>query len=316
MPVTPPAMNEELRHRSAFDPSRPTEKYDAQKGEEVVTIWRHRPGPPAKLDGMQRGLRLLCSLSVAVFLAGCGATAEHAIPPKKAAGRDPSPRREAAPAVRSLCRSATSRRVGTSTVSVAALVRSRARAFRRPGRGAFVTFGRLNQNGYPTVFRVLTAVRTRSCRPGWYRVQLPMRPNGVTGYVRARAVDLTTLRTKIVIDVSSHRLTLLRGGRVVLRTTVAVGAPATPTPTGQYYVNQKLVPVDASGPFGPGALGISAFSPVLTGWAQGGPVGIHGTNEPWSIGHSVSNGCIRLRNPVLLRLFRETPAGTPVQIRL
>jgi lipoprotein-anchoring transpeptidase ErfK/SrfK len=201
-------------------------------------------------------------------------------------------------------------------VSVVALVRSRAHAFRRPGDGAFVTFGRLNQNGYPTVFRVLAVVRARTCRPTWYRVQLPMRPNGVTGYVRPWAVDLSTVRTKIVVDVSSHRLTLLRGARAVLRTTVAVGAPATPTPTGQYYVNQKLVPADTSGPFGPGALGISAFSPVLTGWAQGGPVAIHGTNEPWSIGRSVSNGCIRMRNPVLWRLFRETPAGTPVQIRL
>jgi len=101
----------------------------------------------------------------------------------------------------------------------------------------------------------------------------------------------------------------------VLSTTVAVGAAATPTPTGRYYVNQRLVPEDTSGPFGPGAIGISAFSEVLTGWAQGGPIAIHGTNEPWSIGHAASNGCIRVQNPVLERLFRSTPAGTPVLIR-
>jgi lipoprotein-anchoring transpeptidase ErfK/SrfK len=63
-----------------------------------------------------------------------------------------------------------------------------------------------------------------------------------------------------------------------------------------------------------GAIGISAFSNVLTGWAQGGPVAIHGTNEPWSIGRAVSNGCIRLPNPALRRLFRATPAGTPVVV--
>jgi lipoprotein-anchoring transpeptidase ErfK/SrfK len=101
---------------------------------------------------------------------------------------------------------------------------------------------------------------------------------------------------------------------VVLRTKVAVGSPATPTPTGSYYVNQRLIPSDQSGPFGPAALGISAFSNVLTGWTQGGPIGIHGTNQPWSIGHAVSNGCVRLPNPVLRRLFRATPAGTPVVI--
>ena len=62
------------------------------------------------------------------------------------------------------------------------------------------------------------------------------------------------------------------------------------------------------------AIGVSAFSNVLTGWAQGGPVAIHGTNEPWSIGHAVSNGCIRLPNATLKRVFRETLAGTPVII--
>jgi lipoprotein-anchoring transpeptidase ErfK/SrfK len=75
------------------------------------------------------------------------------------------------------------------------------------------------------------------------------------------------------------------------------------------------MPEDAGGPYGPGAIGISAFSPVLTGWAQGGPIAIHGTNEPWSIGHAVSNGCIRLPNPVLRRLFKQALAGTPVLIR-
>jgi lipoprotein-anchoring transpeptidase ErfK/SrfK len=80
-------------------------------------------------------------------------------------------------------------------------------------------------------------------------------------------------------------------------------------------VNQRLVPTITGGPYGPGAVGISAFSDVLTGWAQGGPVAIHGTNEPWSIGRAVSNGCIRLRNDVLRRVFAIAIAGTPVVIK-
>ncbi|HVW90838.1 MAG TPA: L,D-transpeptidase [Gaiellaceae bacterium] len=64
-----------------------------------------------------------------------------------------------------------------------------------------------------------------------------------------------------------------------------------------------------------GAIGISAFSDVLTGWAQGGPVAIHGTDEPWSIGRPVSNGCIRLPNATLERLWPLAVAGTPVIIR-
>jgi len=268
---------------------------------------------------MQRSLRVLSSLPLLGLLAGCGGTAEHvapvervATPKHSATAPRPKPRSVAA---RPRCGTAPDRPVGSSRVAVAAVVRSNARAFRHPGRGELASFGRLNQNGFPTVFRVLAAVRGRNCRSVWYRVQLPMRPNGVTGYVEGRSVQLDKVRTRIVVDLSSRRLTFLRSGRPVLRTAVAVGASATPTPIGHYYVNQKLLPTDSAGPYGPGAIGISAFSPVLTDWAQGGPVAIHGTNEPWSIGRPVSNGCIRVHNPVLRRLFAATPAGTPVLIR-
>jgi lipoprotein-anchoring transpeptidase ErfK/SrfK len=101
----------------------------------------------------------------------------------------------------------------------------------------------------------------------------------------------------------------------VLTATAAIGSPQTPTPTGHYYVNQRLVPTDTSGPFGPGAIGISAFSEVLTGWTQGGPIAIHGTNRPDLIGRAVSNGCIRVRNDLLQRMFDRTLTGTPVTVR-
>jgi hypothetical protein len=189
-------------------------------------------------------------------------------------------------------------------------------AFGRPGGGGAVTFGVFNTNGFPTTFRIVGAVLTRKCQPYWYRVQLPMRPNGAVGYVRARALAVRKVTTRIVVDLSERRLTLLVRGKPVLRTRVAVGASATPTPIGHYYVNQRLLSYDPSGPYGPAALGISAFSRVLTGWTQGGPIGIHGTNEPWLLGQAVSNGCIRVENSVLKRLFARTPAGTPVVVHL
>jgi lipoprotein-anchoring transpeptidase ErfK/SrfK len=188
-------------------------------------------------------------------------------------------------------------------------------ARRRPAGAVLARFGPKNVNGYPTVFSLRAVSKTATCRPAWYRVQLPLKPNGVTGYVRAAGLEVQAVSTRIEVDISSRRLTLFNAGRRVLEATVAVGAPATPTPLGRFYVNQRLVPDDPSGPYGPGAIGISAFSNVLTGWAQGGPVAIHGTNEPWSIGHDVSNGCIRLPNATLERLFREAVAGTPVIIR-
>jgi len=212
------------------------------------------------------------------------------------------------------CHAGEVRPLGSARFAYAAVAERRLSAFRRPGRGSFATFGRENVNGVPTVFGVLAVKLTRACAPQWFRVQLPQRPNGVSGWVRARDVEVARVRTRIVVDVSARRLTLFRDGKRELTTTVAVGSPATPTPAGRYYVDQRLVPTDTAGPFGPGAVGISAFSNVLTGWTQGGPIAIHGTNAPWSIGHAVSNGCIRVRNDVLRRLFRETLAGTPVII--
>jgi lipoprotein-anchoring transpeptidase ErfK/SrfK len=273
-----------------------------------VTICR-RLALAVKLERVRhRGLRLLLSLPLAGLLAGCGATT------KQASSAQPPSSVERPSSVGAQCRSGVTA-VGGARVTVAAVVRQKARAYRRPAGRTFARFDRLNQNGAPTVFRVLGAVRTRDCRLRWYRVQLPLKPNGVTGYVRAGAVQVARVRTRIVVDISERRLTFFRNGRRVLRTTVAVGSPATPTPTGNYYVNQRLIPADTSGPFGPGAIGISAFSTVLTSWAQGGPIAIHGTNEPWSIGHAVSNGCIRVHNSVQKGLFAAVSAGTPVLIR-
>jgi lipoprotein-anchoring transpeptidase ErfK/SrfK len=250
-----------------------------------------------------RGLRLLLSLPLAGVLAGCGATKDAA---------SGQVRRPVEPT--SQCRSGVVA-VGNERVALAAVVRRSASVYRKPGGRVLRRFGRLNQNGFPTVFRILASVRGSDCRPRWYLVQLPIKPNGITGYVRPADVTTGRVGTRILVDVSARRLTFFRKGKPVLRTTVAVGSSATPTPVGRYYVNQRLIPQDTSGPFGPGAIGISAFSTVLTGWAQGGPVAIHGTNQPSSIGRAVSNGCIRVRNPVLRRLFAATPAGTPVVIR-
>ncbi|TML66994.1 MAG: L,D-transpeptidase [Actinobacteria bacterium] len=221
---------------------------------------------------------------------------------------------DAAVPIARTCRAGAYRRYGTPRLAYAAIVRSTAVARRTPGGPVLGRFGRLNQNGVPTVFSVRGARLGPRCVPTWFRVQLPIRPNGVTGWVRAGDVDMATVKTRIDVDVSARRLTLFRSGKAVLRATVAVGSPATPTPLGHYYVNQRLIPDDPSGPFGPGAVGISAYSNVLTGWVQGGPIAIHGTNEPWSIGHAVSNGCIRLPNSTLRRVFAAAFNGTPVVI--
>jgi lipoprotein-anchoring transpeptidase ErfK/SrfK len=211
------------------------------------------------------------------------------------------------------CRSGAVRTLGSAKVAYAAAVRTHARAYRRPGAQPLASFARDNRYGVPTVFGVRAAVVRRNCRPAWYRVQLPIKPNGVVGYVRARDVRLSRVRTRIVVDVSAKRLTYFRDGKPVLRVRVGVGSPRTPTPLGRFYVNESFRE-DPSGPYGPAAIGISAYSNVLTWWADGGPIAIHGTNRPSTIGEAASNGCIHVPNAVARLLFRITPAGTPVVI--
>jgi lipoprotein-anchoring transpeptidase ErfK/SrfK len=248
--------------------------------------------------------RTFTTFTLVLLLVGCGAQrTEHT--PRVAAPK---------PGVRT-CAAGTFHRVGSAEIAYAAVVRSRATVSTRPGGRSFARFGRLNQNGVPTIFSVRGLRVNRRCRPSAYLVQIPRRPNGVTGWVAARQVGVQPVRTRILVDLSEKRVTLYRSGLRVLSATAAVGSSATPTPTGSFYVNQRLIPTDPSGPFGPGAVGISAFSNVLTGWAQGGPIAIHGTNEPWSIGKAVSNGCIRLPNPVLRKVFAQALNGTPVLIR-
>lgn len=213
------------------------------------------------------------------------------------------------------CRPGDERRLGGDRVAYAVALKRRAVAYKRPGTARIQPFETVNANGFPTVFGVVGVVLDERCEPAWYRVQLPIRPNGAKGYVRAGAVHLYRVTTRIEIDLSERRIELFDRGRRILKTTTAIGAAGTPTPTGRYYVNQRLRPADPTGPWGPAALGISAFSPTLVHWPQGGPIAIHGTNQPDSIGGETSNGCLRVPNDVMRRLFARVLAGSPVVIR-
>jgi lipoprotein-anchoring transpeptidase ErfK/SrfK len=240
-----------------------------------------------------------------VLAAGCGGQGKETQQTQRAQP-SPQPKRT--------CTPGTVRHLGSARLTYAAVVRSHATVSSRGGR-VLARFGRLNQNGVPTIFAIRGVRVDARCRPDSYLVQFARRPNGVTGWVPSRQVGVERVRTRILVDLSEKRVTLYKNGKRVLSATAAIGSSATPTPTGSFYVNQRLIPSDPSGPFGPGAVGISAFSDVLTGWTQGGPIAIHGTNAPWSIGKAVSNGCIRLPNATLRKVFAQAPGGTPVLIR-
>ena len=122
-----------------------------------------------------------------------------------------------------------------------------------------------------------------------------------------------TVTTRLDIDTRRLRATLYRDGKPVLRAPIGVGAPGTPTPTGRFYIRDKLTQY-ASPFYGPVAFGTSARSPTATDWPAGGFVGIHGTDQPGLIPGRISHGCIRLRNADILALARRLPIGTPLTI--
>jgi lipoprotein-anchoring transpeptidase ErfK/SrfK len=148
----------------------------------------------------------------------------------------------------------------------------------------------------------------------WYRVWVPVRPNETRGWVREGQLALYTTTSKIVIDLSERELFVYRRGELAKRFPVAVGKPGLSTPTGFYYVTQKLRPPNPNGVYGVLQIGTSAFQPTLNDWPDGGQVGIHGTNEPWLIGKAVSHGCVRMRNRDVKAVSRLVPSGSPVEI--
>jgi hypothetical protein len=148
----------------------------------------------------------------------------------------------------------------------------------------------------------------------WYHVRLPILPNNSTGWVLAAHLGpLYAVNTHLYVDRATMTATLKRNGVTIFKTIVGVGKPYWPTPRGQFYIRDKLT--NFHDPFyGPVAFGTSARSAVLTDWPGGGFVGVHGTNQPQILPGRVSHGCIRMRNPAILKLARLMPVGTPLTV--
>jgi L,D-transpeptidase catalytic domain len=199
----------------------------------------------------------------------------------------------------------------TAAGSVVANVEGKqALVYRSPGgRRTWRRYSNPTAQGTPLVFLV------RERMGSWLRVMLPTRPNGSEGWVREAGMELRADPYSVLVDLSTHRLIVRKAGRSVLDAAVGVGRAATPTPSGLYYVTELLRQPDPSGLYGPWAFALSAHSSVLSHFGGGdGQVGIHGTDEPSGIGHTVSHGCIRVHDRVIERLAAILPLGTPVRI--
>jgi lipoprotein-anchoring transpeptidase ErfK/SrfK len=167
----------------------------------------------------------------------------------------------------------------------------------------------------PQYVLALDAVRTKAGKPTWYRISVPGRPNGRTGWVRAGALELHPVAKRLIVYRGARRFEFWDGRRLVRSGKVAVGKPGAETPLGLFYVTDKFNPsIDPDWAIlGAFAFETSAYS-KLTDWPGGGIVGVHGTPWPSLLGQAVSHGCVRMDNRDVEFLRNHVPLGMPVKI--
>lgn len=108
--------------------------------------------------------------------------------------------------------------------------------------------------------------------------------------------------SSIIIYTHQRQLELYSENYLIRSFPIAVGKSATPTPHTRCYIASKAM--HPGGVFGSRWLGLSLPS-----------YGIHGTNNPASIGQAVSLGCIRMHNHDVENLYEYVEIGTPVSIQ-
>jgi lipoprotein-anchoring transpeptidase ErfK/SrfK len=186
------------------------------------------------------------------------------------------------------------------------------RAAPRRSARVITTFTQFRKHFRPRVVLALETKRDVGGRPSWYRIEIPGRPNGRSGWIPAASAELSPVDRWLVIYRGSRKFELYVRGEVRRTGPVAVGARGMETPIGLFYVQSTFVP-DQYPILGAYAFETSGYS-KLSDWPGGGIVGVHGTNTPWLIGQAVSHGCVRLRNSDILALRRYVRPGTPVKI--
>ena len=165
-----------------------------------------------------------------------------------------------------------------------------------------------------TVLPVLAMERDTRGR-AWLEVRLPGRPNGTTGWVTAAGTARSTTEWHLTVDRAARTLTVHQSGLIVRTFRVIVGARTTPTPSGDFYVEEALA-LDPAAAGGPYALATSARSEVLQEFNGGpGQIALHGTNHLFdAMGSATSHGCVRLSTRAITWLAGRIGRGVPLRI--
>lgn len=152
----------------------------------------------------------------------------------------------------------------------------------------------------------------------WGLVSIPWsKPVTSRGWIRLDQVVTSQSTMMAVARLSDRSVTVYDRCRAVLRVRSAVGRAGSPSPTGRFWVSDRVpVPASQRSSFGSYAFGLSTVQPNLPqGWTGGDQMAIHGTGAPGSIGQAASAGCLRVSEDALRRLKPLLALGTPVIIR-
>lgn len=189
-------------------------------------------------------------------------------------------------------------------------------AFNKPSRssGSAAEVGEVRPiTGERTVLPVVAS--TTAGGEQWLEVLLPGRPNSHTGWIEANIVTPTVTGWHIVVSLGTRKVTVYDNGRLARTFLAVVGKPSTPTPTGNFFV-EETVPLGAAASGAPFALALSARSNALRTFDGGpGQVALHGVANIGGVaGTAVSHGCVRLQTPDIAWLGAHISSGVPVTI--
>jgi lipoprotein-anchoring transpeptidase ErfK/SrfK len=198
-----------------------------------------------------------------------------------------------------------------------------------PGKGSLIaelqhaTVMRSKPGGGRVITKVRTATTYGSVQAlwvvrlsgSWLGVISNLAGNNQVGWIPASSATLSRVNWKLEASLSRRALSVIHNGHVVARYSIAVGAPADPTPTGRFAVTDRLTTGDPAGPYGCCILALSAVAPhAIQDWSGGNRIAIHSTPEVESIGKPVSHGCMRLTLAEGRWLLSHIPLGTPTVV--
>jgi lipoprotein-anchoring transpeptidase ErfK/SrfK len=168
--------------------------------------------------------------------------------------------------------------------------------------------------GEHTTLPVIAMAHGRGARR-WLKVMLPGRPNGLTGWIEAGGTSEWSTPWRIIVSLAARRLWVYDDGRLDAGFSAVVGKPSTPTPTGNFFVQETVI-LGAHAAGGPLALALSARSNTLTEFDGGpGQIAIHGRDLlGGTLGQAQSHGCVRLTTPAIKWLAARIGPGVPVSI--